>query len=163
MNEHDHSRDSLSRRCALARRTTTAVALSTLLAISTTAAWAQGHHAASDSLVDEVRRAIQPFADVGVARSAGYAAFLGCVNGPQDGAMGIHYVNGALVGDGKLNLQTPEALMYEPKKGRLELVGVEYIVLADQWDAENPAPPRADGAGIQLRRQAQSLRDSGLL
>ena len=31
--------------------------------------------------------------------------------------------------------------MYEPKNGRLELVGVEYIVLADQWDAENPAPP----------------------
>ena len=146
MNDAHHLSDSLSNNFTLACRTTTVVAtLSTLLAISITAASAQGHHAASDSLVDEVRSAILQFADVAVARSAGYAAFLGCVNGPQDGAMGIHYVNGALVGDGKLNLQTPEALMYEPKNGRLELVGVEYIVIAQQWDAENPTPPTLMG------------------
>jgi len=143
MNESDNLHARSAKRSAFARRATIAP-LFALLAIST-AAWGQGHHAASDSLVDEVRRAIRQFADVDAAGAAGYGPFLGCVNGPQEGAMGIHYVNGDLVGDGKLNLQTPEALMYEPKNGRLELVGVEYIVLAEQWDAENPAPPTLKG------------------
>ena len=52
------------------------------------------------------------------------APFLGCVSSPQDGAMGIHYVNGDLVGDGKLDAARPEARMYEQKGNKLELVGV---------------------------------------
>ena len=55
--------------------------------------------------------------------------------------MGIHYVNGSLVGDGKLDAQRPEALMYEPNDGKLQLVGVEYIVIASQWHEHNPGPP----------------------
>jgi hypothetical protein len=43
---------------------------------------------------------------------AGYALFLGCVSGPQEGAMGFHYVNGDLVGDGVIDAQRPEALIY---------------------------------------------------
>jgi hypothetical protein len=55
--------------------------------------------------------------------------------------MGIHYVNGNLVGDGKLDPSRPVALMYEPRNGKLELVGVEYIVMAGAWDAGNKTPP----------------------
>ena len=36
---------------------------------------------------------------------------------------------------------TPEALLYEPKDGKLQLVGVEYIVIAADWDAKHPTPP----------------------
>jgi hypothetical protein len=32
--------------------------------------------------------------------------------------------------------------MYEPKGGKLELVGVEYIVIAAAWDAANKTRPR---------------------
>jgi hypothetical protein len=102
---------------------------------------AQGHPHTSNTPVDDVRRVIQPFRDVTTAVAAGYARFLGCVSGPQQGAMGIHYVNSALVGDGELDVQRPEALMYEPRGGRLELVGVEYIVLAEAWDASHNEPP----------------------
>jgi len=144
MNDADNLSAKSSKSPSFTRPKTIAVPLFALLAFSTVAS-AEGHHAASDSLVDEVRRVIQQYADVGAAKAANYAAFLGCVNGPEVGAMGIHYVNGDLVGDGKLDLETPEALMYEPKNGRLELVGVEYIVLAQQWDAENPAPPTLMG------------------
>jgi len=35
--------------------------------------------------------------------AAGYTLFHGCVNGPEQGAMGIHFVNGAPVGDGALD------------------------------------------------------------
>ncbi len=59
--------------------------------------------------------------------------------------MGIHYVNGDLVGDGKLDVSRPEALMYEPRNGKLELVGVEYIVLAAAWDLAYKTPPTLVG------------------
>jgi len=100
---------------------------------------AQGHH--FGSLVEVVRGAIQRFADPSAATAVGYGPSLVCVNGPQEGAMGIHYVNGALVGDGQLDPEKPEALMYEPKNGRLQLVGVEFIVLAEQWDVAHTDPP----------------------
>lgn len=97
------------------------------------------------SLLEEVRRSTKAFADVAAATAAGYAPFLGCVSGPQGGAMGIHYVNEQLVGDGKLDPQRPEALMYEPRNGKLELVGVEYIVIAAAWDAGSKTPPTLMG------------------
>ena len=101
-----------------------------------------GHHAGSDTpLAQEVRRATERYQDVTAATAAGYALFLGCVSSPQSGAMGIHYVNGELVGDGKLDAARPEALMYEPRNGKLELVGVEYIVIAAAWDAASKTPP----------------------
>ncbi len=76
-----------------------------------------------------------------------YAAFAGCVSGPQEGAMGVHYVNGALVGDGVIDERHPEALIYEPRNGRLQLVAAEFIVLAAQWDASHSdgAPPTLMG------------------
>ena len=103
------------------------------------------HDAAMAPLAQEVRRATERYQDVTAATAAGYARFLGCVTSPQGGAMGIHYVNGDLVGDGKLDASRPEALMYEPKGGKLELVGVEYIVIAAAWDAANKTPPTLMG------------------
>jgi hypothetical protein len=97
------------------------------------------------SLVEEVRRATGRFNEAAAARAAGYAPFLGCVSGPQGGAMGVHFVNGELVNDGALDPQRPEAMIYEAKDGRLQLVGVEYIVLADAWNAKNKTPPTLMG------------------
>lgn len=91
--------------------------------------------------VKVVREATRPFLDVHAAEAAGYAPFLGCVSGPQYGAMGVHYVNGDLVADGLVDAARPEALTYEPRDGRLRLLGVEYIVMAEQWHAANAAPP----------------------
>jgi len=88
-----------------------------------------------------VRRATAGFQDAASATAAGYAPFLGCVSGPAEGAMGIHFVNGDLVNDGELDAQHPEALIYEPSNGELKLVGVEYIVIAETWDAHHASPP----------------------
>ncbi len=103
------------------------------------------HDVSTAPLAQEVRRATQRYQDVAAATAAGYSLFLGSVSSPQGGAMGIHYVNGDLVGDGKLDASRPEALMYEPKGGKLELVGVEYIVIAAAWDAANKTPPTLMG------------------
>ena len=100
-----------------------------------------GRGPADAALVREVKEATRPFLDVNAAVRANYNAFLGCVNGTQEGAMGVHYVNGDLVGDGELDASKPEALMYEMRNGRLSLLGVEFIVIAEAWDANNALPP----------------------
>ena len=95
----------------------------------------------SASFAETVRQATEQFKDVSKAEDAGYGLLHGCVNGPQEGAMGIHFANGGLVGDGALDALHPEALLYEPKDGKLQLVGVEYIVIADDWNAKHSTPP----------------------
>jgi len=102
------------------------------------------NHQVADSakLVQGVREATRQFIDVNVAMAAGYAPFLGCVTGPDHGAMGIHYVNGVLFGDGEIDAAHPEALIYEPLGFQRRLVGVEYIVDAATWLANhNNTPP----------------------
>jgi hypothetical protein len=92
-----------------------------------------------------VRSSTETFRDLEEAEAAGYGLLHGCVSGPERGAMGVHYVNGDLVGDGELDPTKPEALMYEWRNGRPELVGVEFVVFADAWNAANPAPPVLGG------------------
>jgi hypothetical protein len=108
------------------------------------------HAAAPARLVQLVRDATRPFVDVNAATAAGYGPFLGCVSGPDHGAMGVHYVNGALVQDGTLDAARPEALIYEPDGDRLRLVGVEFIVDAATWLAHHTAPPVLEGQTFQF-------------
>ena len=112
-------------------------------------------HAAAvdDGLVADVINVTRPFLDVNAAIAAGYGPFLGCVSGTQEGAMGVHYVNGDLVFDGQLDVSQPEALMYEKRDGQLQLLGVEYIVIAKAWHKNNKLPPT-------LRGQVFSFNDS---
>ena len=93
------------------------------------------------TLVETVREATEQFQDAAAAEAAGYGLFHGCVSGPQEGAMGIHLANGGLVGDGALDATAPEALLYEFRNGQMQLVGVEYVVLAADWHATNDGPP----------------------
>ncbi|MBP7148590.1 MAG: hypothetical protein KBD01_13700 [Acidobacteria bacterium] len=102
-----------------------------------------------DTLVSAVRQATAEYRDLDVAMAAGYGMFHGCVSGPQDGAMGAHFVNGDLVGDGELDAARPEALLYEPRAGQLRLAGVEYVVLADAWNAAHDTPPMLMGQVFQ--------------
>ena len=102
------------------------------------------HEFAPPNLVQTVRDATKQFIDVNVATAAGYAPFLGCVSGSDHGAMGIHYVNGNLL-NGQIDAWHPQALIYEPSDGKLQLVGVEYIVDSATWLASNPGPPVLDG------------------
>lgn len=102
------------------------------------------------SLVKIVRDATRPFQDVAAATAAGYGPFLGCVSAPEIGAMGQHYVNGQLVGDGEIEATKPEALIYERVDGRVRLVGVEYIVDAATWQAGHASPPVLEGQSFHF-------------
>ena len=109
------------------------------------------HHAAaqassSATLVQLVREGTKQYVDVNNATAAGYGPFLGCVAGTDHGAMGIHYVNGTLLGNLTLDPSQPEALIYEPSNGKMMLVGVEFILDSASWlAANNNTPPVLDG------------------
>ena len=56
----------------------------------------------------------------------GYVPDPYCASGENGGAVGIHFVNGALV-DNVLNAAEPEVLYYEPLPGgKIRLAGAEY-------------------------------------
>ena len=76
-------------------------------------------------LVDLVRVYTQQFTNVNAATAANYQPLFGCVTGPDQGAMGVHYINLTLYADGLIDSSKPEALIYEPSNGALRLVGVD--------------------------------------
>ena len=110
------------------------------------------HHRAPEAgmapLVDKVRMATARYLDINIAKAEQWVAATPCVSGPTAGAMGVHFVLPSRVGDGALNASEPEALIYEPlPDGALRLVGVEFIVLADDWARLHPegGTPAVDG------------------
>jgi hypothetical protein len=99
-------------------------------------------------LVDKVRVATARYLDINVASHEGWVRGTPCVSGPDSGAMGVHFILPDRVGDGVLNANEPEALIYEPlPSGALRLVGVEFIVLAGDWARLHPdgSAPSLDG------------------
>jgi hypothetical protein len=120
-------------------------------------ATASHHHPGQDQksrageLVRTIREATARFRDVAVAEAEEYHLMFGCVSGPDVGAMGLHYVNMSLVGDGVLDATHPEIVIYEPlPNGNLRLIGADFLVLADQWHEKNPAPPQLIGQLFHL-------------
>lgn len=99
-------------------------------------------------LVAKVRAATRRFADINVATAEGWVQGTPCVSGPDFGAMGVHFVLPARVQSAVLDAKQPQALIYEPlENGAFRLVGVEFIILADAWQTNNPnaGPPALDG------------------
>ena len=129
-----------------------AVAASVAVAAIFTAA-AAGAGTRHDAL-EPVRQATRQFHRVDAAKRAGYAQFtdvngVTCINGPAgEGNMGVHYVNGTLVGDGKIDVRHPEAVLYEQTSAGLQLTAVEYIVLKSDW--KHAKPPALFGHDFML-------------
>jgi hypothetical protein len=111
------------------------------------------HSAAAQAppeLVQVVRENTQKYVDVNAAINAGYAPVLGCVSGPDHGAMGVHYLKASLL-NGEVDATQPQALIYEPLGGgKMRLVGVEFIVDAATWGKKNPGPPQLYQQLLQL-------------
>jgi len=94
---------------------------------------------AQGALLQAVRESTARFKDVSVAEAEGYSLLFGCVTGPDSGAMGLHYVNMTLVGSGVVDATKPQIVIYEPQPdGHLQLIGADFLVLADQWDKAHP-------------------------
>lgn len=116
-------------------------------------AWAQDSHShnqqdqepAADqqsrqsALIKMVRDATARYQDVKAAEYDGYRLEFGCVSGDDFGAMGLHYVNDTLVGNGVIDPAHPQIILYEAQpNGKPKLTGADYLVMADAWDATHP-------------------------
>ena len=106
--------------------------------------------------VNAARKATLWFQALSIAKYDGYgllkdAAGIACIDNPGVGGMGIHYANSALVGDGKVNLRTPDVLVYDPgPNGQMRLVALEYVVFQKAWDANHSSPPTLYGHQFEL-------------
>jgi len=105
----------------------------------------------ADTLLKIVRQATEKFKDVAAAEAAGYKLQFGCVTGDDAGAMGLHYINADLVNSGVLDPTRPQIVIYEPTpNGGRKLIGADFLVLADTWNANHFAPPELMGQLFHL-------------
>ena len=112
---------------------------------------AAANQKAAAGLIQVVRESTERFRDVAVAEAEGYSLMFGCVSGPDSGAMGLHYVNLSLVGDGILDPTRPEIVIYEPlPNGKLQLIGADFLVFADAWHASHTETPQLMGQLMHL-------------
>lgn len=105
----------------------------------------------SNELLRIVRASTARYQDVRSAQSDGYELMFGCVSGSDWGAMGLHYVNMPLVGDGELDPAKPEIVIYEPVgNGKVRLIGADFLVTAEAWHANHENPPELMGQLLHL-------------
>ena len=88
------------------------------------------------SQLAELRQVTERYKSLDAAKLAGYATQITpCWAHHSAGAMGYHYGNTSIF-DATVDLLQPEVVIYEPEKnGRMNLVGLEYIVPLDAWQA----------------------------
>jgi hypothetical protein len=87
--------------------------------------------------LEKVRAALDKYQDPVAAIHDGYFSTLGCVSYPtagrhgqvayKPGAMGVHFLNPALVGP-QVDPAKPQVLLYEPDGDKLRLVAAEWFV-----------------------------------
>lgn len=144
-------------------RTTVVLALAALIGAAV-AAGSLSHGALDGGTAESlatIRASNAPFANLDKAQRAGYSLLkdaqgVSCIAmdpmpGMPAAAMGVHYAKSALVGDGLITPETPEALVYRPLPGgKLQLAAVEYVVLKADWDAGHKAEPELFGHRFAL-------------
>jgi hypothetical protein len=88
-----------------------------------------------------LRRTLDPFSSLALAKQAGYnMAITDCMSNGDEGAMGVHFGNGGFI-DGTADPLRPEVLIYEPgTNGEMSLVGVEFLVPFTVLPKTAPAP-----------------------
>lgn len=96
------------------------------------------HSRAKANLVETLRASF-----VGYKHNApdGYVPDAYCVSGENGGAVGIHFVNAALI-DSVLDAAQPEVLYYEPLPGgQIRLIGAEYVYINTDPVGDPPVAP----------------------
>ena len=97
--------------------------------------------AGSGGQVAAARGATGDFTRPAAAKAAGYGLLkdahgIACISMKGMGGMGVHFANGSLVADGKIQVRHPEALVYRfTVNGHLRLAALEYLVLRKDWRA----------------------------
>lgn len=95
-----------------------------------------------------IRRVTSRYHDLQAALDDGFVFLHDCETRPEEGPVGIVYVHLGRLGDGTVDPELPDALIYEPRRtGAPRLVGVELAV-PDDPNTDEP-PPQFLGATFQ--------------
>lgn len=91
----------------------------------------------------QVRRATAKYHDVNVALADGFIRTPHCVEEPELGGMGIHFIHIDRLMDPAISLLEPEVLLYSETEDGMKLLGVEYFynIGAPDTPIPDPAPP----------------------
>jgi hypothetical protein len=86
-----------------------------------------------------LREVTQRFRNFEPALKAGFSVRItDCMTDPTQGGMGYHYGMASRI-DATPSILEPEVLLYEPQaNGRLQLVGVEYVIPFTAWTSSEP-------------------------
>ena len=106
-----------------------------------------------NDLVALVKIATERFRHVTRQEQVGdpFVLLFGCVSGGDFGAMGLHYLNGALLKDGLIDVTKPEIVLFEPTpNGGIRITGADFLVFAADWDAKHSGPPELMGQLFHL-------------
>ena len=95
--------------------------------------------AVENAALATLRRATAGYHDLNAAISDGFVFLHGCEVRPDEGPVGIVYVNMRRLLDGAVDPSLPDGLIYEPRRNaRPRLVGVEFAVPYALWPAQQP-------------------------
>lgn len=94
-----------------------------------------------------IRQTTKKFQSLQAAQDAGYSVLVAhpttgeeCLWHPQEGGMGVHYLNPDLF-DGEVDGDAPEVMIYLPDaRGVPQLVAVEYVIPFSIRSDEEPPP-----------------------
>lgn len=117
---------------------TLALAATLAVVVPAQAAPPAGSPSEMNRLLAQTRAAVAQYHDLDAALAAGYIPISECVEEPGLGAMGVHYLNPALVAPGApVDPARPQMLTYGPSaSGELELWSAEFF----QPDVGQPTP-----------------------
>ena len=106
------------------------------------------------ALSETVRDATRQFESSSAAIAAGYGVDEHCVEHPELGAMGTHWINQPLI-DPVFDAVKPEILLYEPQHdGSHRLLGVEYVVIDTGQERPDFAGQPFDIGGVPPLEEA---------
>jgi hypothetical protein len=102
----------------------------------------------TERLIAMLRRVTNRYHNLNAAIADGFVLLHPCEDRPGEGPVGTVYVHMGRLLDGKIDPETPDALIYEPgRKEGLTLVGVEFAIPYGLWTAQTP--PAFLGATFQ--------------
>jgi hypothetical protein len=102
----------------------------------------------TNGAIAALQRVTARYHDLNVALNDGFVLLHPCEERPGEGPVGIVYVQMDRLLDGRIDPESPDALIYEPgANGRPVLVGVEFAVPYALWPGQQP--PQFLGATFQ--------------
>jgi hypothetical protein len=102
----------------------------------------------TEGAIATLQRVTARYHNLNIALDEGFVLLHDCEVRPGEGPVGTVYVHMGRLLDGIIDPQTPDALIYEPRRnGRPKLVGVEFAVPYGLWTSQSP--PQFLGAEFQ--------------